>query len=72
MESWEAIQTYLTTKGAAKFIRSMNSQTGKSYANLFLQAMEYFKPKLARTELTGKDGKDVLFKVYQGIDADKV
>jgi hypothetical protein len=44
----------LVGEGAAKFIEEIKMMDGKDYANNYLAAMEYFKPKLARTELTGE------------------
>lgn len=57
LESWEAIQNFLLTDGAGRFIEALNGLTDKSYVFSYLQAMEYFKPKLSRAEVTGKDGE---------------
>lgn len=56
LESWEAIQNYILTEGAGKFTDEINTLKGKSFIDAYLQALEYFKPKLARTEHTGKGG----------------
>ncbi len=37
----------------------MNKLKGKDFVVNFLSLLEYHKPKLARTEMTGKDGKDL-------------
>ena len=56
LQSWEAVQEYLVGKGAEKFITEIQAMEGKEFTINYLQAMEYFKPKLARTEHTGAEG----------------
>lgn len=72
LESWESIQDYLLTKGAKKFITSINKLQEKSFVFSYLQAMEYFKPKLSRTELTGKEGEDLQVNFTETIISKKV
>lgn len=47
--------------GMDKFRIELNKLSGKTFVDSYLTLLEYVRPKLARTELTGKDGKD-LFK----------
>lgn len=72
LESWESIQDYLLTKGAKKFIDSIHALNDRAFAFTYLQAMEYFKPKLSRTELTGKEGEDLQVSFTETIISKKV
>jgi N-methylhydantoinase B/oxoprolinase/acetone carboxylase alpha subunit len=72
LDSWESIQDYLLTKGAKKFIDSINKLQDKSYVFSYLQAMEYFKPKLSRAEVTGKDGQDLTVTFTETVISKKV
>jgi hypothetical protein len=42
--------------GMEKFNRELNKLRGATYIKAYMTLFEYVKPKLARTELTGKDG----------------
>jgi hypothetical protein len=51
---WEALGESITTKQAGKFNEYLNNlwdEEPSNAANLFLQTLEYFKPKQARTEI---------------------
>lgn len=63
---WESFSRYMMGEGLKKFEREMNKLEGKDYVMVVKDMMEYFKPKLARTELTGKDG-DALIKIYDRV-----
>ncbi|HMT02718.1 MAG: hypothetical protein BWY74_04062 [Firmicutes bacterium ADurb.Bin419] len=56
------IETFAKTiveGGMDKFQNELNSLTGKPYIEAYMTLFEYVKPKLARTEHTGKDGGDI-------------
>ncbi len=55
-QQWENIGAYLATEGAHKYIEILKNANGEEYLKHFEQVLEYFKPKLARQEHTGKDG----------------
>jgi hypothetical protein len=57
---WEAIGEYLIGEGVKKFLDIMRKADNKDYLNYYCQILEYFKPKLARTELTGKNGEKLI------------
>lgn len=59
LDGWQGLQTYILTEGAEKMVKEMNGLKGGSYGFAFREMAEYFKPKLARTEITGKDGEDL-------------
>jgi len=54
LDSWESLQNYLIGKGAEKFIIELQAMEGKDFTINFLASMEFFKPKLARTEISGE------------------
>lgn len=45
--------------GMDKFKEELDKLTGKEYIHAFMTLFEYVKPKLARTEMTGKDGEPI-------------
>lgn len=56
---WEVFSEYMLGGGLEKFQRELNSLEGDKFVRSMIDLMEFFKPKLARTELMGKDGKDL-------------
>lgn len=59
LSGWERLQEYILTEGADKMTKEMNKMSGGSFGFAFREMAEYFKPKLARTEITGKDGEEL-------------
>jgi hypothetical protein len=59
-EQWQTFSEYCLTGGIDKFKRELDSLKGKQYVDAFLSILEFHKPKLARTEVTGDDGKDLI------------
>jgi hypothetical protein len=57
---WEALGKFITEKGAEKLMKVLEAQDDKEFIKSYGAILEYFKPKLARTELTGKDGDDLI------------
>lgn len=49
--------------GMEKFRDELEKLKGRDYVNAFTTFFEYVKPKLARTELVGKEGKELEIKV---------
>ena len=57
---WEFIGDFLMDKeGAGRFKEILQKSTDGDFVDRYLKILEYFKPKLARKELTGKDGKEL-------------
>jgi|DEB0MinimDraft_6_1074348.scaffolds.fasta_scaffold38814_4 hypothetical protein len=56
---WDSIGAYLLTHGSEKFLLEIGQLEGKEYVSAFKDILEYFKPKLARTEsdITSKGDK---------------
>lgn len=52
----EGFAVSVTAGGMDKFLRELKKLEGKQYVDSYLSVYEYVRPKLARTELTGKDG----------------
>ena len=57
---WEYIGDFLMDEeGAGRFKSILQKSDDDSFVDRYLKILEYFKPKLARKELTGKDGKEL-------------
>ena len=52
-EQWEEFSAWFLTEGMSKLEREMAILEGKDYIVTVKDLLEYFKPKLARTELAG-------------------
>lgn len=66
---WEEMGEFFVTEGAQKYLEYLKDQDPENYMKRFEAMLEYFKPKLARTELTGKDGKDLEVNLIDGYSA---
>lgn len=54
--SWEQVESYLTTEGAAKLIESLKELRPGQFVYAYTGLLEYFRPKLSRQQLsTGAD-----------------
>ncbi len=53
LQSWEALGEYVTQNGVPKLLSELKKLTPNNYVKAHLQAAEYFKPKLTRTEHAG-------------------
>lgn len=61
IDGFEKVGNYLQGEEmAAKVVNVLSSLQGKELLDAVNMLMEYFKPKLSRTELSGKDGKDLV------------
>lgn len=49
-KQWEDLSGHLLGKGADKFITELDKLKGKDYVDAYTKTMEYFKPKLSRTQ----------------------
>ena len=49
-QGWELLKETITTGLTDKFMAEMDKLDGIQYINAFLTTMEYFKPKLSRSE----------------------
>lgn len=57
---WEQFGKQLLEMGLPRAMAIMQTCKEREFMNYFTGLLEYFKPKLARTEHTGKDGKDLI------------
>ena len=60
LDGWAALEAYIDGKGADKAIREMKTLKGRNFILALTAVAEFVKPKLARSEHTGKGGKDLL------------
>ena len=69
---WEEFgRTLVGAKNLERAVHIMETSEPALFMKYFANLLEYFKPKLNRTEITGKDG-EALFKAFNGVDTDKV
>jgi hypothetical protein len=59
----EGFAQTIVENGMQRFQIELNRLDGPQFLHTYLQVFEYVRPKLARAEITGKDGED--FKVNQ-------
>ena len=60
---WENFVEYCMNSGLEKFQQEMDKLQGKAFTDTFINLIEYHKPKLARTELTGDGGNAIEIKI---------
>lgn len=48
INTWQQLEAYLITEGAARLIQSLEELDSVQYVKAYVALMEYFKPKLAR------------------------
>jgi hypothetical protein len=69
---WEEFgKKLIEGKNLERALQIMDESEPSDFMKYFNSLLEYFKPKLQRTEVSGINGEP-LFKVYDGIDIDKV
>ena len=49
-KEWEALGKFITGGEAKRFKEEMAKLNGKDFINSYMQVLEYFQPKLQRTE----------------------
>ncbi|HRE52243.1 MAG TPA: hypothetical protein PK339_12525 [Flavitalea sp.] len=60
LDNWEGFEQFVRTDGATKLITEIKKLKGRNYVIAYQSLLEFIKPKLARQELTGGDGKPLL------------
>lgn len=58
-KAWDALGTFIVQEGAERYMNALKALEDDKYVERFEHVLEYFKPKLARSELTGKDGESL-------------
>ena len=58
-EQWKKFAEWFMNPGIEKLKEEMNKLEGKEFVREFKDLMEYFQPKLSRTELTGSKDNPV-------------
>ncbi len=58
-EQWEKFSQWMLGAGLEKFQKEIQKLDGPALVRVMVEMMEYFQPKLARSEVTGKDGGPV-------------
>ncbi len=61
---WETFSKYCLEGGLVKFKAELNTLEGRDYVESFLKLLEFHKPKLSRSQLTGGEGQDrIVFEI---------
>lgn len=58
-EQWEMFRDYCLEGGLEKLQKELNRLRGANFVYAFATLLEFHKPKLKRTEVTGKDGEPI-------------
>lgn len=59
-DEWANFGAWLVQGGTDRLHAEMETLQGKDFVQAFCGILEYFRPKLARTELTGKNGSSLI------------
>jgi hypothetical protein len=49
-KGWDLLKETITTELTDKFMQEMNKLDGQQYINAYLNVLEFFRPRLSRTE----------------------
>jgi len=69
---WEQLGEFITAEGAKRAAKIMMECEDEQFMNHYKSMLEYFKPKQARTEITGDPDAPVLKQVYIMPDGSKL
>ena len=64
-KQWEALGESITTKHTERFNKILSECDDKTFVQHYQNILEFFKPKLQRTELTGEDNGAITIKVIR-------
>ncbi len=67
-EQWENFSEWFMTDGMKKFQQEIDKLEGREYLKAVQEMIEYFQPKLARTEITGDKDNPLVLKMYLSDD----
>ena len=66
---WNELKDYITEKGADKFKAELMKLSGKDFINTYVSVLEFFKPKLQRSQVESKN-ETVIFNETKTYEAD--
>lgn len=70
-KQWEQIGDYLTNEGAEKFKNIMLNGEDEDFTKNYLAVLEYFKPKLSRSDVNNTGNQTFTVKYEDGDNPDK-
>jgi hypothetical protein len=59
-KAWEELGDFICHAGAERYMNALVALEDDKFLEKYAYILEFFKPKLARSEVTGKDGKDLI------------
>jgi hypothetical protein len=62
---WEALGKSIESKHVGRFDKVLESMDDETFAKTFLQVLEFFKPKLQRSEVKNEDGNEITIKLVR-------
>ena len=60
LTGWDRLTEFLLNEGADKMVENIQQLKPSQYSVAFQALAEFVKPKLSGSELTGKEGKDLI------------
>lgn len=64
-KQWEALGESIETKHVTRFNKVLDKMDDETFAKTFLQVLEFFKPKLNRTDLNGDASNQLTIKIVR-------
>lgn len=61
---WESLRECISGEFAERFMLELRAMGGKDFVRNYLQVLEYFKPKITRTEQVDGDEEDSIIHVH--------
>jgi hypothetical protein len=58
-KAWEELGDFICHAGAERYMNALIALEDDKFLEKYAYILEFFKPKLARSELTGKEGKEL-------------
>lgn len=63
-QQWEQFAEWMMNEGMSKFQDELDKLEGKQYIEAVQNMIEYFQPKLSRTEISGDKDNPLVLKFY--------
>lgn len=70
--AWTHLGGFLTENAAERAKDIMMDSDDTDFMKYYVMLLEYFKPKQARTELTGEDGNPISIQIYKLPDGTEI
>jgi len=58
-KAWNELGEYITRGASERYMKILANLSDEEFTTRYERILEYFKPKMARTEVVGKDGESL-------------